>query len=159
MRFSRRLLFISGSWFPDFLPVPFWKHPRSARSQLTKTSKRLRGEKGPRFPFINSSSDSLSLFLPLGSLPPSCPFPFCPSSFASALFRNGSLRFPLVGSAFSPGLDRHQLRGSMLTPRFCLILNANCFANIIFTQLGGCRECRRRSGSAKAVCLGAGVLP
>ena len=109
--------FISGSWFPNFLPVPFWKHPRSARSQLTKTSKRLRGEKGTRFPFINSS-DSLSLFFPLSSLPPSCPFPSRPSSFDSALFRNGSLRFPLVGSALSPGLDRHQLRGSMLTPGF-----------------------------------------
>lgn len=110
MRFSRRLLFISGSWFPDFLPVPFWKHPRSARSQLTKTSKRLRGEKGPRFPFINSSSDSLSLFLPLGSLPPSCPFPFVPRPllrlcFAMARFGFLSLALlslqALIGTSFA----------------------------------------------------------
>jgi len=120
--------------FPDFLPVPFWKHPRSARSQLTKTSKRLRGEKGPRFPFINSSdSNSLSsshwvLFL-LPVLFLFVPRPLLRFCFAMARFGFVSLALlslqALIGTSFAAVCSH---------PPVLSHLNANCFANVTSTN-------------------------
>lgn len=162
---TRRFCFISVSFLPDFLSVPFWKHPRSARMLLTQPSKRLRGEKDPRFPFINSSV-SHSLFLPHWVLfLPSCPFPFRLSSFASvriAMARFGFLSLALLSLQALISGSFAAVCSLFRNPRFMSYFNINCLANVVVlfsTRLGCCREFWRASRSTKVGCVGAGVFP